>query len=349
MADPTPAETILAFAQESMRLTPMIVLGSGASAAHGVPGMWPLAQHLLALPGVASPAAAEVTEWDAFKRKLTDGIDLESALTDVRLTKRQTDYIAAETRSFLLPWDEAVFEGILGDRRHLPLARLYRFLFASTHRQVDVVTPNYDRIAEYAADAAGYPHFSGFTSGYLQTRAATQAPRPASAADANRLVCVWKVHGSLDWFEGGNQIIGVRGMRETPNGYTPLMITPGVEKYRLAHLEPFRTVFSCSDAALERARAYFCVGYGFNDQHLQTKMVERCDTDSVPIVVITKVLSDPAKEFLGSGNCRRYLAIEECHGGSRAFSNAYPAGVEIPGPPIWALPDFLDFTLGADA
>lgn len=332
-----------------MRLAPVIILGSGASAAHAIPGMWPLADYLFTLVGVADPDATEEAEWKSFKQKLRDGIDLETALGAVRLTQRQTSYVAVETRSFLLPSDEAVFTKILSDRRYLPLARLYRYLFTSTHRQVDVVTPNYDRIAEYAADAAGYAHFSGFTSGYLQVRTPGHAPRRSNAADAVRTVCVWKVHGSLDWFEGGSQIIGVRGVRETPDGFTPLMITPGVDKYRLAHLEPFRTIFSCSDSALERARAYFCVGYGFNDQHLQTKMVERCDVDSIPIVVITKTLSEPAKEFLGGGRCRKYLAIEDRPGGSRAYTNAYPDGIELPGAPIWALPDFLDFTLGADA
>ena len=332
-----------------MRLAPVIILGSGASAAHAIPGMWPLADHLLMLAGVADPDATEEAEWESFKQKLRDGIDLETALGAVRLTQRQTSSVAVETRSFLLPSDEAVFTKVLSDRRYLPLARLYRYLFTSTHRQVDVVTPNYDRIAEYAADAAGYAHFSGFTSGYLQVRTPGHAPRPSNAADAVRTVCVWKVHGSLDWFEGGSQIIGVRGVRETPDGFTPLMITPGIDKYRLAHLEPFRTIFSCSDSALERARAYFCVGYGFNDQHLQTKMVERCDVDSIPIVVITKTLSAPAKEFLGGGRCRKYLAIEDRPGGSRAYTNAYPDGIELPGPPIWTLPDFLDFTLGADA
>jgi len=349
MADLTPLEEVLMFAQDAMRLAPVIILGSGASAAHAIPGMWPLAEYLLTLAGVTDPDSAEEAEWAAFKNKLTNDIDLETALGAVRLTQRQTAYIAIQTRSFLLPSDEAVFTKILTDRRYLPLARLYRYLFTSTQRQVDVVTPNYDRIAGYAADAAGYAHFCGFTSGYLQVRTPGHSLRPSNAVDATRTVCVWKVHGSLDWFEAGSQIIGVRGMRETPAGFTPLMITPGIDKYRLAHLEPFRTIFTCSDSALERARAYFCVGYGFNDQHLQTKMVERCEVDSTPIVVITKALSEPAKQFLNGGRCRKYLAIEECPGGSRAYTNAYPAGIELSGAPIWALPDFLDFTLGADA
>ncbi|WFU71330.1 hypothetical protein [Bradyrhizobium sp. CB2312] len=106
-------------------------------------------------------------------------------------------------------------------------------------------------------------------------------------------------------------------MPEVPAGYSPLMITPGIDKYRLTHGEPFRTILGCSDAALENARAYFCVGYGFNDEHLQTKLIERCDRDSVPLVVITKELTTSARTFLGGGRCRRYLAIEEGTMGAR--------------------------------
>lgn len=343
-------DQMLEFAQEALSLAPVLILGSGASAAHGVPGMWLLAEQLGRLPGVEAPSDDEAIQWNAFHSELRRGVDLESALGAVRLTDRQTGYVADATRSFLLPYDERVFGTMLSDRRCLPLARFYRHLFSSTHRTVDVITPNYDRLAEYAADAAGVIHFSGFTSGYLQTRTQAQAPRPTG--DSGRVVNVWKVHGSLDWFEDADhQIIGVRGCRETPAGYVPLMITPGIDKYRLSHLEPFRTIFSCSDAALERARSYFCVGYGFNDQHLQTKLVERCDVDSVPIIVITKSLSDTTKAFLRGGRCRRYLALEEGDGGvgSRAYTHYQPAGIDLPAQTIWPLANFLDLTLGADA
>ena len=344
MAAAIPIERIQDFAQHTLSLAPVIILGSGASAAHSIPGMWPLAAHLNSLPGIADPDAQEELEWLAFKGELDKGTDLETALGIVRLNERQTQYVVVETRSFLLPSDEEVLQRVIADNRHLPLARLFKYLFTSTQRLIDLVTPNYDRIAEYASDAAGFNHFCGFTSGYLQKRVETQTLRPSSAATAPRTVCIWKVHGSLDWFEGDNRIIGLRGMRETPAGHTPLMITPGTEKYRRAHMEPFRTILACSDAALASARAYLCVGYGFNDAHLQTKMVERCEVNSVPILVITKSISEMTKKFLHSGRCRKYLAIEECTGGSRAYSNDHPDGIELPGQDIWSLPAFLDFS-----
>lgn len=74
--------------------------------------------------------------------------------------------------------------------------------------------------------------------------------------------------------------------------------------------------------------------------HFPEKMVERCEANSIPIVVITRTLSDPAKQFIGGGACRTYLAFEKYVGGSRAYSNAYPAGIGLLGRSVWTLPSF---------
>lgn len=349
MAAKSAAEIAQEFAQTALSTTPVIILGSGASAAHGVPGMGALATHLsaLALPAIWSPD--EQAEWDKFIARLAAGDDLETALQAVRPTERQTQFIATGTRAFLLPSDLAVLESLLADRRALPLSRLYRHLFDSTHKVVHVVTPNYDRLAEYAADAADFSTFTGFNFGYLQSRARHADTRIVVNRQTSRMVSVWKVHGSLDWFQdAANQIVGIRSALTVPADYTPLMITPGIDKYRLTHGEPFRTILSCSDNALENARAYFCVGYGFNDEHVQTKLIERCDRDSVPLIVITKELTATAKAFLGGGRCRRYLAIEEGPAGARAYMHDAPAGFDLD-QPLWRLDQFLDHMTGVSA
>lgn len=349
MAAKSAAEVAQEFAQAALSAAPVIILGSGASAAHGVPGMGALAAYLTAAVPSTAWTPEEQAEWAKFLAQLAAGVDLESALQAVRPTERQTQFIAAETRDFLLPADLVVLETLLADRRALPLSRLYRHLFDSTHNSIHVVTPNYDRLAEYAADAADVSTFTGFNYGYLQSRARHANTRIVVNRRETRTVSVWKVHGSLDWFQDtANQIIGVRSALGIPAGYTPLMITPGIDKYRLTHGEPFRTILGCSDNALENARAYFCVGYGFNDEHVQTKLIERCDQDSVPLVVITKELTTTAKSFLRGGRCRRYLAIEEGPAGARGYMHDSPAGFDL-GQPLWRLDQFLDHVIGGPA
>ncbi len=346
MAAKTAFEVAREFAQGALNTTPVIILGSGASAAHGVPGMWRLAEHLAKSIVPTEWATEELTQWRQFQARLTAGDDLESALQAIRPTDRQTNFVAARTREFLLPSDLEVLTKLLSDRHSLPLSRLFRHLSSSTHRTIHVVTPNYDRLAEYAADAADYATYAGFSQGYLQNRARLEDLRGPARGDQPRTVCVWKVHGSLDWFQGVGPAVGVRSAVDTPAGFTPLMITPGIDKYRLTHAEPFRTIFSCADKALEEARAYFCVGYGFNDEHVQTKLVERCERDAVPLLVITKELTQTAKAFLNGGRCRKFLALEDIAGGARAYTHDQPDGFDIDGEAVWSLDKFLDMTIG---
>ena len=349
MAAKSATEVAQEFAQTALSVAPVIILGSGASAAHGVPGMGALAVHLEATMPPTTWTPEERAEWDRFLGRLEAGDDLESALQAVRPSDRQTQFIAIETRSFLLPADRTVLDALLANRHALPLSRLYRHLFDSTHMTINVVTPNYDRLAEYAADAVDVSTFTGFGYGYLQSRARHANTRIMIDRKPSRTVSVWKVHGSLDWFQDtANQIIAVPGAHSVPAGYTPLMITPGIDKYRLTHGEPFRTILSCCDTALERARAYFCVGYGFNDEHVQTKLVERCDRDSVPLIIITRTLTPTARAFLGGGRCRQYLAIEEGPAGAVAYMHSAPSGFALDRP-LWRLDQFLDHVTGISA
>lgn len=347
MSAKTPLEAIQEFAQVVLQRAPVIVLGSGASAAHDVPGMYSLGQHLRQIDAPATWAAEEANEWRVFCSELDRGTDLESALGKARLSERQTDLVVKRTREFLLPHDQAVFNEVLANRRALPLTALYDHLFRSTHRTLNIVTTNYDRIAEYAADASGHSHFTGFEYGHLQHRAKDSALRICSGNQSLRTVCVWKVHGSLDWFKDDkNQIIAARSCIQTPERHTPLMVTPGVDKYRLTHGEPFRTICACADKALEAAESYFCVGYGFNDEHVQSKLIERCESSSTPLLLLTRKVSTTTKEFLSRGLCRRFLALEESIDGTLAISHQNPHGINLPGEKLWQLLPFLERVIG---
>ena len=148
----TPTEIAHEIAQECVSKAPVVILGSGASAAYGIPGMPALRDHLLAsaLPNIAT--TEEQAAWQQLVDRLK-AVDLETALTDVRLPDSMTRHIVDTTWDYLAPYDVRVFERMVQDRSLFPLTRLYQHLFKSTHTEIDVVTPNYDRLAEYAADA----------------------------------------------------------------------------------------------------------------------------------------------------------------------------------------------------
>src|SRR5690606_22195080 len=129
-----------------------------------------------------------------------------------------------------------------------------------------------------------------------------------------------------------------------PTGRRPAIVTPGIEKYERTHLEPFRSIIAGADGALARANAYLCIGFGFNDTHIQPKLLERWKQGDAFLVVLVKALSDTAKKMLEGANGQNFLALEESGNGTRMWSHQLPAGVMLDGVHLWRLPDFLDHT-----
>lgn len=338
-------ELVARFAQECVSKLPVIILGSGASVAYGIPGMAQLKHHLLGVscPGTAKPE--ELAKWSEFQTKLGT-TDLESALDEVRLPESLTSLVVESTWDYLAPFDYQVFEKAIADHDLFPLTKLFLHLFNSTRNDIHVVTPNYDRLAEYAADAGKLAHYTGFNYGHIRTRVINGRPRIHVGNSPGRTVNIWKVHGSFDWFrDTDGVVVGLPVSNTRPRNVLPVIVTPGIEKYRLTHDEPFHSIKSEADRVLQSADAYLCVGYGFNDTHLQTTLVERCRGNDIPLVLLTKTVSPTAKSFLESGKCGEYLAIEEAGSGCRIYSKDYLSGEEIAGEPMWKLGEFLKLVI----
>lgn len=165
-----------------------------------------------------------------------------------------------------------------------------------------------------------------------------------------RALELWKVHGSLDWFQNQDGVVVSLPLHDRhPRGFEPVMVSPGIRKYELRHDEPFRSVLTAADAALQRARACLCIGYGFNDRHIQAVLVRRCHEEDLPIVILARTLTPAARDFLSSGRCgRNFLALERAGEGTRVFEPPHPQGYELPEISVWHLEGFLDHILSGD-
>ncbi len=336
-------ETVIQLAQKCLQESPVIVLGSGHSAAYGISGMGGLKSHLLAnvKPG---PTTQEQEAWNGLKVALqTD--DLETALQKVAIPASLLADVIHQTRGLILSEDLAVFERIATGETTPALVRLYRHLFNSTNHSLSVVTTNYDRIAEYAADLAHFCHYTGFTGHHLGFFDSVDDARRRLIN--GRLVEVWKVHGSLDWFaDSRGVVIALPGRIEPPKGLTPLLVTPGSTKYEATHQEPFRSIMHHADAALVSGRSYLCVGYGFNDIHIQPKLVERVRHQSTPLVILARTLTNSARTFVAESCKSSFLAFERADTATRVYSQEHPEGIELPSTSLWQLDRFLDATIG---
>jgi SIR2-like domain len=326
-------------AQDYYGKAPLIVLGSGSSAAHGISGMRALAEHLIATVSIEGLDLVDLKAWAKFKELLTSGRDLEAALHSVNLSEDLNCKIIHATWKLISREDRRVFNELIRGNLRLPLGTLLKHMFKTSLTAIEIITTNYDRIAEYACEQERTHHYSGFTQGFLRH---ISTPRELKA---NRQVNIWKVHGSLDWFSSPqHNVLGLANIEHIPEDHEPQIVTPGVQKYLQTHREPFRSIISSADAALASARSYLCVGYGFNDEHIQPKLIQKCRIEKTPITVIARTLTDSARKYiLGVPICQNYMAIERgsIDEESIVYSSLFPSNPLTIQKNLWSLNGYL--------
>lgn len=300
-----------------------------------------LAKHLRALPSPGS-ATADAIQWSRFCGLLDNDTDLESALQQVDFGPEQLDVVVSSTWHYINRHCLALADQLHTQGYSLPLSRLLSHFARVANPRIQVVTTNYDRVVEYAADLAGLDHYTGFRSGYYRTFRTTREHR-----EANRPVQIWKVHGSLDWFRTLDGRTFSRPLaRDIPADTVPLVVTPGTSKYRTTHEDPYRAIIAAADDALASADSLLCIGFGFNDEHIQPRLVGRAATDGRPIVVVTRDLSDAAMSTVIHGAIGNFVAIEKHEDGSRVFTDEARAPLFFPGLDLWSLNGFQSTLLG---
>lgn len=283
------------------------IVGSGLSCAEGLPGMAALADRLKAdVPPIIS--GTDTAAWAEVVSHLNLGAGLEAALQKVAASADLDAAIVQVTADYLVEEEGTVLTECINTERVLRFARLLPHLSASTPRHSVVVTTNYDRLIEFAVESAGWGVDAGFVgrlwgrhdpmeSDKSFVKGLVQHGKHPKLAYRDR-IRLYKPHGSLDWFLHGDQPV----CSSIPMRAQRLMITPGAGKYRLGYNQPFDSHREGANATVDSARAYLCIGYGFNDDHLQTHLTPRLKA-GVPAVLLSHGLT-PATEavILSSAN-----------------------------------------------
>ncbi|ANS73769.1 hypothetical protein AWM70_03600 [Paenibacillus yonginensis] len=123
----------------------------------------------------------------------------------------------------------------------------------------------------------------------------------------------------------------------------PLMVTPGIRKYEHTHNEPFRSIIARADSAFENANSILCVGYGFNDNHIQPKLIDKMRQGKTPILIATKKLSDSGMRFIKSATSSTVFGIEEFKSGTRiVFSDKEEIIEELS---FWSLEELIKLVI----
>jgi hypothetical protein len=117
-------------------------------------------------------------------------------------------------------------------------------------------------------------------------------------------------------------------------------------KYVEAFTDPFRDLISQADIAFKEATSFLCIGYGFNDEHIQPKLLEQIKHGK-PIVILALKATDACKKYITTNQVKKYFIIEQSKSGKTAITSSEFSGkTEEYSCPLWSLPEFIKITLG---
>jgi NAD-dependent SIR2 family protein deacetylase len=333
-------DALLKQLQDWTNKVPLLVLGSGASVEFNLPSMWELGEHLKT--SLTFEDDEDKKQFEEFKKNLDKEKDLEKALSKIQLNETVLKSVIKATWELISKEDLKAYERFIFNEEKVPLVILMEYLLSTTNKKLSIVTTNYDRIAEYSASVSkafictGYAHnYIGHFSDYIHTNIL------ANIKGYHGQVNIWKVHGSLDWFETPNnkENVYLPLCRNIPECYKPLIVTPGLSKYAETHKEPYRTILAQAGTEIQNANGFLCIGYGFNDEYVQPKLIQQIK--SKPIIVITKELTPKTKEAIIDGGCKNYILMEENGGNhTKVYSSSQGEDI-IKNVRYWQLSEYL--------
>lgn len=319
------------------------VVGSGLSCAEGLPGMGELATHL-EVEIRKDLSSSDVARWEALSPLIKEK-GLEAALLAEPPTGTLEKAIVEHTGALIAQKERVVIEEVFRRERTLRLTRLLKNIMKPSSG-IPLITTNYDRLAEIAAEEAGLgvdTMFVGSFAGTLEkdrkkTRflsEVTYKNRRLVRRFADR-VNVYKPHGSLDWYHRDGDPVHYSGELSLPR----LIITPGLNKFRNGYESPFDRHRDRGNEQIDRASRFLIVGYGFNDDHLETHLTHRIEA-GVPTLILTHSLSPNAQKLVAANG--NITAVISANVGGASASRVIQGSMNetFSGLSIWDLGGFV--------
>jgi hypothetical protein len=330
-------DALVQFVQEHFTDGLTLVIGSGLSAAEGIPGMPSLATFLSQNAGDLK--GDDATLWMQIKVVLDANQGLEAALLRHTPSDTLESWIARCTCQLLIPKEREVMSAVLrGDRSLRLTAFLDKVLKPSTG--LPIVTPNYDRLIEVACEMAGFHvdttavgHYAGefdHSRSCMASCRGITARGKAAVLDHFPRAIVLKPHGSFDWYTSGTEARRCSLDLDAER----LMIMPGINKYRAGYNSPFDKHRDLANDYIKQASRLLVVGYGFNDDHLQTHL-ERQIKNGTPTLILSRTASSNVERLAcDSPRCVCLSKMATCSGVKAVTKGDQ---FEKEGPDLWDL------------
>jgi hypothetical protein len=177
-----------------------------------------------------------------------------------------------------------------------------------------VFTTNYDRTFEVAAASGGFITIDGFSfdsrrcfnGKFFDYDIVLTKNNRVTTEDnfAPNVIHLYKLHGSVDWFQEGKSII----QRSVPSADAlPLMIFPNRDKFQLSYDQPYFEMMSRFQNELRKSGSttLIIIGFSFGDNHINRVIEEALRHNAfLKIIVIDKFLKLP---FADSQQPQKFL------------------------------------------
>lgn len=340
--------------QSIFRMTPALLVGSGFSCGYELPSMWQLGEYLAKHVEGRLVSSEAKTLWQNSLRAIKE--NLETGLNTIPLGSNGREEIITMLRQLtaeliLEKTNEAESKIRLVENKsiHAPI-RLLKMLFEGAAQNTDfvpVITTNYDTLIELFCDLAELPLDNGFSGHRIRTPRSphlfqTQYKRiwavdkkQGSQAEHKSIktIRLHKPHGSINWLSTNNGPI--EALWQLVSGERAIVV-PGPSKYQDALVNVlFDSMRTEMNRVIQNTAALLCIGFGFNDEHLQGVIWQRLQM-RMPLVLLTQKKTENINKLIqefphvcvilmdGSGSCihwRNHVLKSEA--------------------PLWALDDFL--------
>lgn len=341
--------------EDFIRKRPIVLVATGLSISMGLPGMTELLNYLK--NQITLDKGTQIfQDWEGALAEI-EACGLEEGLQKKQVSEELLSVIVSETRSIVGARDTALREALFcANPKAFPFARLIKHLIDSlpdTYPILDIITPNYDHIVEFACDHEKIHCATGFSGTDVRSFrrevltdcnlcvpiSLSEKGREKTEFRPIRQVRLLKPHGSLKWQKVGDSFYSCDYPLQDSS---PVLITPGLTKYKTSLTDHVMNAHrEIANQRLEKATALLIIGYGFNDDHLQTVLKDRL-VNGLDCLVLTHSLSTNGKTILQKATETMAIESRDKKGSLFHFrGNTFQTDENL-----WNLQDFVDLIIG---
>ncbi|QUH20410.1 SIR2 family protein [Alkaliphilus sp. B6464] len=286
----------------------VLIVGSGLSCAEGISGMGNLAKELLKkVPSQIKNDSQDL--WYKIKGDLIDensiirdDVNLEATLLKFSPNEDIENIIRNITTDLIKREEQQVIQKVVKGERNLKFSNFIK-RFSLSENGLTIITTNYDRLIEIACEIEGIPVDNLFYGKNISVLNESKSKMSFCEKIINhgksiklslaKKIVIYKPHGCLSWYlYNGNPIHSNFDLN-----LDRLVVTPGGNKYKLGYNTPFDIHRTKANSAISNASKFIIIGYGFNDDHLETYLKQRI-ISGIPTLILTRSLSQNTRNII---------------------------------------------------